>query len=368
MRRILIFQIGSLGDTVIAMPCYREIMRRHPGDERYILTNLVTGGKMVQAEMLLAPCGLVDGVLKSPFPLKSSKEILALRRRIRELRFDVLYYLGPEKRTTSLLRQYFFFRACGIKTIHGIPWTRDKRLTRPLEGGGRWESEASRMLRAIDARQNPGPPNRSDRSLDLSSKERSQARKLLSEVPALDAFIAVSVGGKLPIKDWGDTNWRNALASLSAAHPGLGAVFVGSQDERARNDALASAWEGPTLNACGRLAPRETAALIECAALYLGHDTGTLHLAAAVGTRIVGIYSARDVPGKWFSDNEGDRFFYNKPACFNCGLINPEDCSNQVVCMTGHKVEAVVAAATELLAQTLKPIPALSSIRSLQSV
>src|ERR1700760_3879385 len=102
MRRILIFQIGSLGDTVISMPCYREIMRRHPEAEKFILTNLATDAKMVQAEMLLAPCGLIDGAVKSSMPVKGYKNAIALYRRLHALRFDELYYLGPEKRTASL--------------------------------------------------------------------------------------------------------------------------------------------------------------------------------------------------------------------------------------------------------------------------
>jgi heptosyltransferase-3 len=349
-RRILIFQIGSLGDTVISMPCYREIARRHPDAAKYVLTNSPAGGKTVQAEALLAPCGLIDGALQYPVPLRGWRNMIALYRSIRALDFAMLYYLCPEKRTANIVRHYLFFKACGIGEIRGAPWTRDKRFPRPLEGGLIWESEGSRLLRTIGAQEEPGPPDFKDRSLDLSGAERGAAQRLLREAPGLDRFIAISVGGKVPIKDWGDSNWSKVFSSLSTAHPGLGAVFVGSEDEWARNESLSKAWSGPTLNSCGRMTPRETAALIERAVLFLGHDTGTLHLAAAVGTRILGVYCARDVPGKWYSDNPGDRFFYNRPACFNCGLTNVADCPNQVLCMSSHKTDQIVRAATEVLA------------------
>jgi heptosyltransferase-3 len=93
----------------------------------------------------------------------------------------------------------------------------------------------------------------------------------------------------------------------------------------------------------------------------LGHDTGTLHLAAAVGTRIVGIYSARDVPGKWYSDHPGDRFFYNRPACFGCGLTQVADCPNQMTCMSSHSADKIVAAATEVLSDDSYRIEAASA-------
>jgi ADP-heptose:LPS heptosyltransferase len=155
------------------------------------------------------------------------------------------------------------------------------------------------------------------------------------------------VCGKVPINNWGDDNWVRALMQISAERPGLGAVFVGSADERKRNEQLAQAWKGPNLNSCGRLTPRETAALIEKATLFLGHDTGTLHLAAAVGTRVVGIFSARNVPGKWYSDRPGDKFFYQQVPCFGCELERAQDCPNNVECMKKHKIEEIVSATLE---------------------
>ena len=349
-EKILIFQFGSLGDTVISMPCYREIVRRHPNSERYVLTNFPIGAKMVQAEALLGPCGLVHGALRYPMPLRGVSNIIALYRSIRRHKFEQLYYLSPEKALSNLVRHFLFFKACGIRRIRGIPWTQDKRLPRSLEGGNLWESEASRLLRVIGAQVEAAPPEPKDRSLDTTEEENRAASWLLEEIPQMGRFIAVALGGRVSVKDWGTDNWINLLAQLSSAHPGLGAVFIGSHDERERNDLLAAAWNGPTLNSCGRLTARESAALIRRASLFLGHDSGPMHLAAAVEVPIVALFSARDVPGKWFSDRPGDRFFYNRPPCFGCGLVQATDCPNSMICMTGHNLNEIASAVTERIA------------------
>jgi heptosyltransferase-3 len=346
-QRLVIFQIGSLGDTVISLPCFREIARRHPDAERYLLTNLPVGRKMVQAEALLAPCGLIHGCVEYPWPLRGARNIFDLYQRLRALKIDVLYYLAPETRLLNLVRHYAFFKACGIGAVYAMPWTRDLRLPRQIVPGKLWESEASRLLRNIGAQREAAPPVSADRSLDLTEVERGTAHHLLSEVPGLKRFIAVSVGGKLPINDWGNRNWATVLSMICATNPDLGVVFIGSRDERERNDLLADSWTGPKLNSCGRLTPRETAALIERADLFLGHDTGTLHLAAAVGTRIVGVYSARNVPGKWFSERSTDRLFYNQVPCFGCELEKPADCQNGMVCMTMHRTSEIADAASQ---------------------
>jgi ADP-heptose:LPS heptosyltransferase len=348
-QRVLIFQIGSLGDTAIAMPCYREIARRHPNSERLLLTNFPIGKKMVQAEALLAPCALIDGSVEYPMPLRGIRETADLLRKLRSLRIDELYYLMPEKRLLNMIRHYVFFKICGVGKVHGVPWRRDARFPKEIVSGALWESEASRLLRSLQPDRKPGAPPPGDRRLDLSEEERDCARRLLSEVPGMTRFIAVSVGGKVPINNWGNENWARVLEQISTSQPGLGAVFVGSADERERNERLAQAWRGPRLNSCGRLAPRQTAALIEKARLFLGHDTGTLHLAAAVNTPVLGIFSARNVPGKWYSDRPHDQFFYNKQSCFGCELEKVEDCPTGVACMKRHKVEEVVAATLEML-------------------
>jgi heptosyltransferase III len=348
-QKILIFQMGSLGDTVIAIPCYREIARRHPGAERYLLTNFPSGKKMVQAEALLGPCGLIHGSVEYPMPLRGARKIADLYQRLRALKIDLLYYLSPEKRVANLVRHCVFFKACGIGEIRGVPWLRDRRYPRSILPDRLWESEASRLLRTIGAQREALPPDQTERSLDLSSEERASANRVLAGLPGLSRFIVVSVGGKVPINDWGNANWSALLSMISTSDPEVGVVFVGSADERERNDLLAKVWKGPKLNSCGRLTPRETAALIERAVLFLGHDTGTLHLAAAVGTRIIGIYSARNVPGKWFSDRPGDLFFYNQPACFGCELEKVADCPNHLVCMAAHSLEEIAGATTRAL-------------------
>ncbi len=344
---VLILQIGSLGDTVISLPCYREIARRHPNADRYLLTNFPIGSKMVPAEAILKPTGVIIGSIEYPMPLRDIGRIWELHKRIRSLRPTMMYYLLPEKHSRNLLRHFAFFKACGIPHIHGVPWSRAARFPRALVSGALWESEASRLLRTIGAATRPPPDE--DRDLALSQQEFAQADALLQQLQGVKCILAVSVGGKVPINDWGDDNWRAMLNHLWELEPSVGVVFVGSADERPRNDRLALAWPGRSLNTSGLLTPRETAALTARAAAFVGHDTGTLHLAGAADTPIVGVYSARNLPGKWFSDRERDVFFYNAVPCEGCELVEKASCRHNRICMTRHDPAAVAAAVHRFL-------------------
>ena len=62
---------------------------------------------------------------------------------------------------------------------------------------------------------------------------------------------------------------------------------------------MAAAWPGGTLNLCGKLAPRETAAAMAQAQLFIGHDSGPMHLASAVGIACVAMLGNYNMPKWW---------------------------------------------------------------------
>jgi ADP-heptose:LPS heptosyltransferase len=76
----------------------------------------------------------------------------------------------------------------------------------------------------------------------------------------------------------------------------------------------------PVLNLCGQLTPRESSAVYRRACVYLGHDSGPMHLAAAVQTPCVAIFSARQPAGVWFPFGLGHRVLYRPVDCRGCGL------------------------------------------------
>ncbi len=354
-NRIIIFQIASLGDAVVSLPAHLEIRRRHPGADFYLLTNIPidpnfpTERKMVAAESVFGPMGLFDGVIPYPMPLRGMTNIRSLHRALARVRPACLYYLIPETKTLNLVRHYLFFRLCGIQKILGMPWSRDLRFPLRFPKSSLWESEASRMLRSIGAKKLPGPPEEADRQLHLSAEERQKAASMIAKHLPAGPFVVASGGGKVPINNWGDENWTYFLSAFSERFPGLGIVFVGSADEHSRNARLARAWRGPKLNTCGLFSPRETAAVIENASLFVGHDTGTLHLAGAVGTKILGIFSGRNVPGKWFSDRPSDTFLFKPVECMGCQLVQIADCPNQRKCIMQIAPRQVLDAATAIL-------------------
>jgi heptosyltransferase III len=294
---VLIFRIGSLGDTVVALPCFHRIARSFPSSRRIVLTDIPASQKVAPIESVLGNCGLIDGVVYFPPPPRKLRDFLSLRARIRETKARTLIYVA-DRNLADTLRDVTFFHACGIRHVVGAPIARDLRRLRIDPETGHTEREAERLARCLAPL---GPIDLDDPEmwdLRLQPDELRIAESMLAPLRGRD-FLAMSLGGKIEAKDWGDENWARLLALMAGRYSNLALVFIGSADEAPRAATLARQWQGPTLNLCGRLAPRQSAAAMQKAELFVGHDSGPMHLAAAVGISCVAMFGPVNMPKWW---------------------------------------------------------------------
>ena len=132
----------------------------------------------------------------------------------------------------------------------------------------------------------------------------------MSEWNGREKFVAFSIGAKIDFKSWGDNRWADLLANISRNNPELGLAFLGGPNDGERSGEAAKGWTGPTLDLCGKLSPRESALVIKNARVFMGHDSGPMHLAASVGTPSVCVFSTHAKPGIWFPCGEQHRILY----------------------------------------------------------
>ncbi len=301
----MIYRLGSLGDTIVALPCLHLIRRLYPHATISILTNQPVTGKAAPAMAILENSGLCDEAVSYPVGTRSVFELAKVRKRIREIQPQILINLAAARGLLKSLRDYLFFRSCGIRQILGTP-VRQQDLHVQLANEGEFERESERLALRLASL---GVINLSDRrlwQLELTQKERIQASELLPSNQR--DFIAVSVGTKLAVKDWGAENWEKLLALLSTRIQDVTLILLGSAEECARSEKLSRVWKSDHVNLCGRTAPRISAAILERCRLFIGHDSGPMHMASVVGVPTVGLFSWFNPPGQWFPGHKSWRF------------------------------------------------------------
>jgi ADP-heptose:LPS heptosyltransferase len=188
--------------------------------------------------------------------------------------------------------------------------------------------------------------------LNLGAREEDLLNGWLGAQAADGArpWLAVGPGTKMPAKQWPIERFREVVARLIEEFDVWPVVFGGGEDRQA-GEILLNDWQRG-YNAAGALDIRTAALALKRCAAYVGNDTGTMHLAAAVGVPSVAIFSSRERPGMWYPHGEENAIFRSSIDCEGCGLVRCVVRDNE--CLKRITVDEVTTAAEKLLMKHTK--------------
>lgn len=133
--------------------------------------------------------------------------------------------------------------------------------------------------------------------LQLSIHDRSAARRLLREhgLSPSTVLVAMHVGGEGfdGRKRWATERFAEVASGLVERYRAH-VLLIGGKDDLALAEQTAARLPQNATVLAGRAPLKVTAALIEQSAIFIGNDSGPLHIAAAVGTPAVGIFGPSD--------------------------------------------------------------------------
>lgn len=329
-KKILVFVQGTIGDTIISIPALKELRRQYGPASQISLLHETHVHLPFNPRTVLEGIGLVDNFLSYAFHFNRIERFLSGVKLLWDLwykRFDVVYYLiASDRASAQLRRDHIFFYIAGIRERYGfeIPARGDMchrsttgeilpvmheaiyRLKLVGLGGGDTEKELRFDTPLIL------PPKTAEEEVDNWLRKRGMS---------LDSstLVAIAPGAKKLSCHWPLD--RFAELGKHLLRHGATLVVIGGKAEVDDGIALTEVW-GSGLNACGELSVLATGALLRRCRFLLGLDTGTTHLAAALGTPVVALYSAQDWPGKWEPVGTGSVVIRRIVPCAGCRLVN----------------------------------------------
>lgn len=337
IKKILVYRIGHLGDTLVAMPAFWSIRKEYPDAEMTLLTNVNEDNpNFVMAKAVLPETGLFDEVLTYVLRegiVDSIIEYLKLFLAIRKRNFDTAVYLTTRNRTLAQInRDKKFFRLAGIKKIVGVETLIKNRLeipvNRPLP---KIDSELKYLNKCVTD-ENFSKISEPDISLHLTDIEKETAnhwlKKECGEAVLENRLFGVALSSKWKSKNWASDNYIRVIENMIAER-NIFPVFFGGNDEREIGDDFVNLFNTGA-NAAGRLNIRTAAAALEKCRIFLGNDTGTMHLAASVKTPCIGVFAAIDWAGRWYPFGANNTVFREIVECEACLL---PICNNNNKCL-----------------------------------
>ncbi|MGB7070955.1 MAG: glycosyltransferase family 9 protein [Pyrinomonadaceae bacterium] len=353
LKRILIFRIGHLGDTLAALPAFWVVRGAFPKAHISLLTNSdPKNPHYVSPSSILPQNELVDSVLSYPAGSTRAKSIfnfLGLARKIRKGRYDAVIYLMTRNRMPNQIeRDVRFFRFCGIRRVIGAQFLKENYLSFPIPIPTPTVIPESAFL--LEMLRQAGFDTSGDdksRGISLTDFEISAANNwfhaLYEETPGR-RLVAIAPGSKWRSKVWRTERYIKVINRLIGSHNIFPIIFGGPEDRSVGETILQAVGIGA--NAAGKLGVREAAAALARCELYLGNDTGTMHMAAAVGTPCVAVFAAIDWIGRWYPTGQHNVVFRKRVECEGC---HTPDCFNNHKCLELTSTAEVYAACANVL-------------------
>ncbi len=188
----------------------------------------------------------------------------------------------------------------------------------------------------------------------VSEKDRDEAEALVRAESLQAPFIAFHISAsKLP-RAWHPDRFGEVAHRLSE-RTGLRIVLFGTASEAPVHRAFTAACPG-TLDLAGRTSIGVMAALLERCRLFVGNDSGPMHVAAAVGAPVTAIFGP-GAPHKTrpYLPSDRLRVVYAGLPCSPCRQSFWKDCrpspAGKPPCLEAVSPDAVVRACMELIAQ-----------------
>jgi ADP-heptose:LPS heptosyltransferase len=160
-----------------------------------------------------------------------------------------------------------------------------------------------------------------------------------------DILVGLQMGASKQDRRWPVANFA-CVADLIADTYGARIVLFGSSAEADLADEFAEHARTRPVNLIGKTSIGELAAILSRCSLLIGNDTGTIHVATASGTKVLGIFSVNAHYMETGPYGEGHYVIEADLPCMPCGFDT--ECKNRL-CRNVVKPEAVYAIARHIL-------------------
>ncbi len=262
MKKILVFSFSFIGDAVLST-CVIQPLRAHFRNSH--ITFLVGPS----ASNILADDPQLDAVLV----YDNRGEHAGLKGRLK-----LIQTLRREKYDLAVdLRDSLVARCIGAEH-----W-----------GLTRGERERHAVTRYLEVLSRHGVDTTDAHPhLQLTESEQAKAHNFLAEADATPdrLLIGMHPGGNWEYKLWDAKKYAQLATALSTEKNASILLFAGPNERQLQAQVADMMETPPILVKTGNL--REVAALIAACDIYIGNDTGPMHIAAAVSTPVVALFGS----------------------------------------------------------------------------
>ena len=278
MNRILVIRGGAIGDFVLTLPAIKLLRENFPQAHIEILgyPHIVA---LAERRFHTDPIRSIESGALAPFFARDAPLPVELTEYFGSFDLILSYLFDPDGIFHNNLTR------CGIKTF----------IAGPSKLGGH-EHAALQLARPLEQ---IGLPLKNPAARIYSTEEdREFARNFLGK--SRKPFIALHPGSGSKTKNWPIKKWKELGEHLFSCDCAV--LVIGGEADEEWLGVLETAWKDEPVRFAKNLPLPQLAAVFE-SSVFIGHDSGISHIAAAAGARCILLFGPTD-PAIWAPANE----------------------------------------------------------------
>jgi len=352
VRKVLLIQLGDIGDVVWTTPSIRAVKNSLPGSKVSVMVKDGFGG-------ILEADPSVDRVFEAKhYPGNLFQQAAGQLSFIRELRaqhFDVVVDLRLGDRGAFMAFAAGAPMRVTLYYPENLPFWRNYLFTHGASVGptvhpnGAAE-QSLRILRKIGIDTDDITPG-----LWVADSVKGRIRELLirEKVDGLKYWITVNPFSRWPHKEWDTLKWIEVIHWMKREYA-IPVLIVGSREEQAKAEDIRRHCDSGTFNFAGLTTLAELAGLLSQSMLHIGVDSAAPHIAAATGTPTITIYGPSSWK-EWAPVGKSHRVVVSNMDCVPCHLKGC-DGSGRSRCLEALTVDQVKPVIREAMEERLPKI------------
>ena len=341
-KKILVVRYRFIGDMVLSVPFLRNLRYAYP-DSQIDMLVAPNSGEVIEECPYVNNFIYFDTTRKHKYESgKGEKQSFwHYVRLLRKEKYDKAYIL---KRSLSSALLCFF---AGIK--ERIGYDTENRvifLTKKLK----YDTKSHESLCMLDVLKKDGIEIKDTYLENWVTAENEKNVEALFEKNNLNNNLTkavVSAAASNDGKTWDINNYAQIIEYLSN-EKGIQTIFIGAKSDKElyENIKYNSPLKLPPVNLCGQVSIKDSLALLKRVDFILGNDSGTLHMASSVKTKVIGIYGPMPFE-KWKALGDNNILLKADLNCMPCSL--KKKCPNNKACLKAITVEQVKSAVDEII-------------------
>jgi predicted lipopolysaccharide heptosyltransferase III len=323
ITRILLIQLGDIGDVVLTTPTMRALRENTPCGEIFVFAR-------EHARELVEDCPWVDGVISVNKDRRNLREEIAYQRdllaELRSRRFELTIDLRTGTRGAIVSYLSGARVRIGRYSDNGTLW-RNRLFTHLIRPENELEQYCSLHNLNILAPLGLDVKDTSP-ALEVTPEKEKSALEILrrEKVPPDKPILALHPFSRWSYKEWIIQNYVELINYIGSRYP-LSTIITGAPGERDRVDEIVSRSSVDAYNLAGRTSLGELPAVLKKCSLLIGIDSAAIHIAAAVGTPTITIFGPSS-PVNWAPRGKQHSVIQKNLPCVPC---RQKGCNNTEV-------------------------------------